>query len=455
MKKKFIYILLPAVISFAACKKPLDQQPQASLDATIAFTTKQGVEAGIIGAYDGFQGTGYYNLNFLLFSEMYADNIQEVGTFPSFAQVYNKSITADNTDIALMWNAMYVPINRANNILASAPAITDPSFAKDRAIGECETIRAMAYFDLLRTFGGGPTGFNQSGGLGVPLRVTPTLTASNGYNVPRATEAAVLTQILADLTDAIAKLPVKSVGPGRVNKYIATALLARVQLYRAQYTEAEAQATTVINSGAYNLVSGANYGTNFSPNTVSSEIIWQIPYSASDANNIAFYYYPTSSGGRNEVSSTASLLAAIESGDVRKPFDYTTTPIGKQGKYVNVSPGIDPVNLFRLAEMYLIRAEARAMQNTPTSLAGALADLNVIRTRAGLAPSTAITQAALMAAIIQEDRIEFAHEAHRFFDLRRVNQTGLTQTARNLFPIPQSEILNSGGVVTQNPGGVY
>ncbi|MDB5139346.1 MAG: SusD family protein [Mucilaginibacter sp.] len=455
MKKIFIYILLLAVTSISACKKALDQQPQASLDATTAYTTKQGVEAGIVGAYDGLQGTGYYSLNFLLFSEMYADNIQEVGTFPTFAQVFNKTISADNVDIATMWNAIYVVINRANNILASAPSIADPSFAKDRAIGECETLRAMAYFDLLRMFGGGPNGFNQSGGLGVPLRIKPTLVAADAYNVPRATEAAVFTQILADLTDAIAKLPTTSVSGGRVNKYVATALLARVQLYRAQYTDAEAQASAVINSGAYALVPGASYGSNFSPTSSSSEIIWQIPYSSTDANNIAFYYFPTTKGGRNEVSSTASLLAAIEPGDIRQPFDYSTNPNAKQGKYVNVSPGIDPVNLFRLAEMYLIRAEARAMENTPASLIGALADLNVIRTRAGLLPSAAATQADLMTAIIKEDRIEFAHEAHRFFDLRRVNQTGIAQSARNLFPIPQSEILNSGGVVTQNPGGVY
>jgi hypothetical protein len=455
MKKKFIYMILPAVLAVSSCKKVLDTQPQASLDANTAYTTKQGVEAGIVGAYDALQGTGYYSLNYLLFSEMYADNIQEVGTFPTFAQVYNKAITFDNVDIALIWNAIYVVINRSNNILLSAPTISDPSFAKDRAIGECETLRAMAYFDLLRMFGGSPNGYNQTGGVGVPLRVTPTLTAANGYNVPRATEAAVYTQILADLSDAIAKLPTTSVGAGRVNKYVATALLARVQLYRANYTDAEAQATTVISSGVYTLVSGANYGSNFSATSASSETIWQIPYNSTDVNNIAFYYYPTTNGGRNEVSATASLLAAIEPGDVRKIYDFSTTPSGKSAKYVNVTPGIDPVNLFRLSEMYLIRAEARAMENTPASLVGALADLNVIRIRAGLTPSTAATQAALMTAIIQEDRIEFAHEAHRFFDLRRVNQTGIVQTARNLFPIPQSEILNSGGVVVQNPGGVY
>jgi hypothetical protein len=98
--------------------------------------------------------------------------------------------------------------------------------------------------------------------------------------------------------------------------------------------------------------------------------------------------------------------------------------------------------------MYLTRAEARAQQN---NLTGALADLNVIRSRAGLAPSIAVTQADILTAIIKERRLELAHEGQRFFDQRRVNQTGITQTFRNLFPIPQAEILTSNGVVTQNP----
>jgi len=454
MKKKFLYIILPAVLSFTACDKALQQSPQASLDATTAFTTKQGVEAGTVGAYDALQGTGYYSLNFLLFSEMYADNIQEVGTFPTFAEVYNKTISADNVDIATMWNAIYVAINRANNVIASVPNVTDPSVAKDRITGECETIRALAYFDLLRMWGGNPNGYNLPGGVGVPLRINPTLTVAQGYNVPRATEAAVWAQIVADLNDAIIKLPTTAVSVGRVNKYVATALLARAKLYMGLYAEAEALATTVITTGPYTLVSGANYGTQYTAKN-SSESIWEIQYNSTDVNNIGFYYYPVANGGRNEVSATSSLRDAHEVGDVRKNINYSVTPAAKTLKYVTTTVGTDNVIIIRLAEMYLIRAEARAQQNTPTSLVGALSDLNVIRARAGITPSTAVIQSDLMTAILKEDRLEFAHEAHRFFDLRRVNQTGLVQTARNFFPIPRSEILNSQGVVVQQPGGVY
>ena len=59
MKKKFLYIIMPALLVSTACRKQLDQQPQASLDASVGYTTKAGVEAGVIGVYDGIQSTGY------------------------------------------------------------------------------------------------------------------------------------------------------------------------------------------------------------------------------------------------------------------------------------------------------------------------------------------------------------------------------------------------------------
>jgi len=448
--KKLLYIILPAVLIGTSCKKTLDQQPQASLDATTAYTTRQGIEAGVSGVYDGLQQTGYMTLNYLVFPELYADNLTWTGTFPSWSQVFNKTILPDNTDIASIWNHIYVTINRSNTIIAAAPAITDPAFLKDRAIGECLTIRALGYFNLIRMFGGSPTGYNQAGGLGVPMRLEPTnSTEAANARVARSSEADVYTQILKDLDEAIAKLPTTN-STGRVNRNVAIALKTRVQLYRQQWTEAEALATSLITSTApaYTLVSGASYGAMYTSKN-STESIWELQYNETDANNLAFYYYPTTSGGRNEVSASTSLRDAFEAGDLRRNVNYSTAPAAKQLKYSRVNPGIDNVPMFRLSEVYLTRAESRAMLN---NLTGALADLNVIRLRAGLTASTAATQAALLTAIRQERRLELAHEGQRFFDLRRYNQTGNTQTFRNLFPIPQTELINSAGTVTQNPG---
>jgi hypothetical protein len=110
----------------------------------------------------------------------------------------------------------------------------------------------------------------------------------------------------------------------------------------------------------------------------------------------------------------------------------------------------------RTAELYLIRAEARLRKPSPsaTDIEGGLADLNVVRVRAGLSPLVSTSVDVILDAILAERRVELAHEGHRLFDLRRYNKTGaflgISEAFRNLWPIPQREVLTSGGIITQN-----
>jgi hypothetical protein len=206
----------------------------------------------------------------------------------------------------------------------------------------------------------------------------------------------------------------------------------------------------VITTGGYTLMTGANYANQFlSPNL--SETIWELQFDATNTNQVAFFYYPTANGGRNEVSTSTALNTAHEANDVRKAVNFTTTaPASKTLKYSKVG-GTDNIQMIRLSEMYLIRSEALAQQNK----VGAIGELNKIRLRSGLAAATDSTQAGLLTALEKERRIEFAHEGHRWFDLRRYNKTnlvGITQTFRNLWPIPQREKDTSKGVIAQNPG---
>ena len=228
------------------------------------------------------------------------------------------------------------------------------------------------------------------------------------------------------------------------------------------YTTAESLATDIIGSGTYTITPGATL-VNIWANKNTKESLWEIQFEPTNSNSIAFFYYTTGNGGRNEIAASSSLNTAHDAGDLRKPINATTqggtSSNLKTLKYTRVSTGDDNVVLFRLAELYLIRAEARAMKTNP-DLAGSLSDLNVIRVRAGLAASAAATQADLLTAIVKERRVEFAHEGHRFFDLKRLNLLGTTLGAtfsgnnvyRALWPIPQRETLNSGGIITQNTG---
>lgn len=464
LNHKFFLALFALSLFTVSCKKSLDEQkPQASLDAPTAFTNAASARAGLFGVYSALQSSTYWGLEYLIFADLAADNLTHTGTFPTFAQVANKQILPDNVNNVNIYNQIYDGINRANTLIAAVPGITDASLNKDATLAEARTLRAMMYFDLLRYWGGSPTGYNKAGGAGVVIKLTPTLGASDATPVARSTEAQVWTTILADLDFAIGVGTYANKITNRAGKDAAKALKARVQLYREQWAEAEALATEVINSSRYQLLSTANY-ENIWLQKNSAESIFELEFNSADQNSITFYYYTTTRGGRNEISASNSLRDAHEAGDIRRPVNYTADcptctppyPAAKTRKYSRISTGDDNVMLIRLAEMYLIRAEARVRQaatGADASAISGLADLNVIRQRAGLTPFVSVSKDDILMAILKERRLELAHEGHRWFDLRRYNlisTLGVSQPFRALFPIPQREVLTSGGVIAQN-----
>lgn len=456
IKYKYLAVFLAGSIFFSACKKELEnQKPQASLDAPTAFTNAASVRAGLYGVYNSLQSGNYYGLQFNAFAELGGGNLSHVGTFPTYAQIANNQILPDNVNISDMYNTIYSGINNANTMIAAVPSIKDGAVDNDAVLAELRTLRALMYFDLLRYFGGSNTGYNKAGGKGVSLKTTPTLTESDATPIARSTEAQIYTQVLSDIDFALGVPSFASKIVNRVGKDVTLALKARIQLYREVWPEAEANATSVINSTRYTMVSNANYANIWAAKN-STESIFELDYNSADQNSIAFYYYTTAAGGRNEVSSSTALNAAHEANDVRKAINFTTVaPLAKTRKFTRIATGDDNVILFRLAEMYLIRAEARVRQNSPEQIQAGLADLNVVRVRAGLTAIVSTSQADILTAILQERRVELAHEGHRWFDLRRYNLTstlGIVDAFRALYPIPQREVLTSGGVIEKNPG---
>lgn len=452
MKNKLIKILILAITLsiFNACEQNIELEPISQLDGGTGFKTKQDVDAALIGCYNAVTNGNYMGLRQFALPDLYADVLIHTGTFPSFAQFANRNLLTDNAELRVMWQQIYISINRANNVVAAAPGVTDPSFNVNNAVGEARFLRAYHYLNLLLDFGGSASGYNQANGVGVPLITTPTLTPADAEPKARATEAQVWAQILEDINFAVQNLANNN-GAGRANKRNATALKARIHMYRGEWAEAEAAANEVITTGGYTLVPGGNYA-NIWLTKNSTEAIWELQFDANNTNSIAFFYYPTTLGGRNEMASTTSLRDAHETGDVRKDVNYTpSNPTAKTRKYTRVA-GEDNVTLIRLAEMYLIRAEAAARLNKGDA---ALADLNQIRKRAGIAELTSNEQATLLTAIEKERRLEFAHEGLRWFDLRRLNKVstlGVTQEFRALWPIPQREIDTSAKVIAQNTG---
>jgi hypothetical protein len=322
---------------------------------------------------------------------------------------------------------------------------------RNQAIAQAKFLRAFCYFYLTNLYGA------------VPLVLT-TDVAQNSV-LGQSSSAAVYQQIIADLQFAQSNLATDySASAGQrtmANQSAATALLARVYLYTGDWADAEAQATAMIgNNALYSLAT--NLATVFTPS--NNEAILQFYNDANGFTDYANQVLPNAVAKVPTYILTPQLVNAFEAGDNRKAewldsLTYNGTVYYYPYKYKSLVSGANAeyYTLLRLAEQYLIRAEARAEQG---NISGAQADINVIRNRAGLGNTTAGDQTSLLAAVAQERRIELYCEwGHRWLDLKRTGTANAvlgaektTWTATDvLWPIPSAQIIANANLV-QNAG---
>jgi len=271
----------------------------------------------------------------------------------------------------------------------------------------------------------------------------------------RSDTITVFKQVIDDLKDAQASLGDSFLGPERIraNRYAAGALLARVYLYQKNYKDADEQATAVINSGLFKM---SEVTSTFTPNNTEAIMQFASPSGnlANTSEGILFIPYATP-----DYAVRPGMLAAFEANDLRKtnwlkPYTSDTNIWYAPAKYkfLYKADGIEYNIVFRLAEQYLIRAEAFAQQN---NLAAAIADLDTVRKRAGLplisADNPSISRKDLLEAILHERQVElFVEWGHRWFDIKRLGladaivgavKGNFWQHADVWFPVPASELL--------------
>lgn len=456
-------LLFSLGLTVGACDKAINVEPSNQISSDKGFSTKEDAAAGLLGAYDAMQSAEYYGLAFPTITDLVAGEIRHVGTFAStYGVIGLNQILPDNGQIGATWNSIYVAVNRANYLLQESEKISDPAFPKLATQGEARALRALHYMNLLGLWGGTTEGYGYTGGLGVPLRQKPT-TAIGPETAPiaRSSEAEVAVAIRADLDFAIDNLPVGA-GSNRVTKNSALALRARFELWQRKYADALKFAQQVP------AITG--FATSAPTGTTAPDAIWSLFFSNTDQSQYAFYWYP-SPGGRNEFDPGSSLAAAHPTGDRRLPINVVsaatsvtvagapfTLSAGTTQKYYRTATRDDRFNMVRYAEVVLTIAEAAAQTG---DLATAITQLNIIRTRAGLAattitPTSTNAAANLIADILLQRRLELAYEGQYWFDLRRTNRVQIvlptyTQSFRNLFPIPLREVQLSNNVVAQNP----
>jgi starch-binding outer membrane protein, SusD/RagB family len=432
----FAWIAVAAMM--AACDSPLETDPTASIDAGTALSNKRGVDLAVNGAYRSLQSV--YGLNQLVYPDLYSDNLDFTGTFQTDREFSLRAVTTSNTTLRDMWASLYNTVNRANNILAAADdaeGMTDAERATAR--GEALFIRALAYSVLVNWWGG------------VPIVTEPSTGITEASLVSRNTRQEALDFLETDLEEASTLLGTARRN-GRATRASADALAARMYLEEGEYAKARDKATAVINNTNYRMVT--NYADIFRTKN-STETLFEIQHNVNNQNSIAFWYFPATLGGRYGFAPSATLDNAFEAGDPREPVTIALSGTSRYGnKYTRISTGDDQPPVLRVAEQYLIRAEANARLNAAADIVRA--DINIVRARAGRAPipTTVTSQAELLDAILAERRVEFALEGLRFFDLRRFGraQTVLAITAdKLLMPIPQAE-LDVNKNLTQNPG---
>jgi hypothetical protein len=365
----------------------------------------------------------------------------------------NNALTADNIAVSGPWTNFYQVIYTANSILEGmekAPAVSAPK--KQQLRGEAYFARAFAHFLLVNFWND------------VPYVTTTDVNVTS--QVSRQPSAEVYQHILDDLEQVQALLPANypTANRARPNQAVATALLAEVHLYMENWAAAENAATQLIANGSYKLPADVN--NVFLRN--SEEVIWQLAtVNGFTADGTA--YVPTT--GAPTYLYRKELMDAFEDGDQREAKWVRTavvsgvtylSPFKYKARALVTTPPVPPAEdmvVFRLAEQYLIRAEARARQD---KLPGAIADLKMIRDRAGLVEQIDpnISQPDLLLAIEKERRLELMAEMyHRWFDLKRTDRANAVLGALKptwkptavWFPIPALE-LQRNRKLSQNEG---
>lgn len=439
--KKTLYTLLSLLIliGIAGCEKILEVKPTYYIDGELAITNKRGVETALTGCYNALQQTGMYGRYLVIIPDLTADNLDWKGTTQEYGQFENNNLLADNIIVESIWNAHYNLLNRVNYVLYKLPEISDMNEAEQESTAaQLYFLRALTHYNLVRLFGP------------VPVKTQPTLNLGDNLNVPRDPVDKVYEAINADLMAAQGKI--LGSNPGYATNGSILALQADVALTLGNYEIAKEKATELID-GEYTLEPVFADIFSGEPGT---EAIFTVLFNEQDGNRLAEYFFPTAQGGRYEVAPSADLIANYDSSDTNR-LNATIAGNPPYGlKYPDMITMANNVPVFRLAEMFLIRAEAEArLQGSKAAIRN---DINILRFRAGITSVSSDTYEELLLDIEAERRREFAFEGKRWFELIRTGRAleilpDITSVNQLLFPIPLVELQNNNHEgMSQNTG---
>jgi len=492
------YIILSLLI--VSCDKEFlnvkgQGQESTKTDPNLAEDLVTGVYSSLLQG-DPFGNGEIHGFAFISATNIMSDDADK-GSYPldqatTAGEMDNFTITPSNTFCNTLWSGHYNSIGNANQALKALALSTLDAKRLTQLKAEVRFLRAYFYFNLVRMYGG------------VPLVYRVPKDAQEANSDPafrtRAPAAVVYDSIKQDLLYAIKYLQLKSGTPvGHATKGAAQAMLAKVYMYQNQWDRVLGYTDSVINSNQYNLA--ADYATLFRQTGNNSvESVFEIETGSFNNANFGINNCTVSQGPRvggvggwNDLGwgfndPTPSLINSYEPNDLRKSatiifidnsgthkgsvlwdgfripssdsvqnlyYNYKAYTSSTKEQYSNASDKDRPKNIpvLRYADVLLMNAEAAV------HLGGdAATPINLIRVRAGLLPKGSVT----LDDVWQERHVELAMEEDRFWDLVRqgrvaqvmqaAGKTNFMANRNELLPIPSTQILLSGNMLTQNPG---
>jgi hypothetical protein len=474
MKMKYLYSILILILFTltSSCRKFVElDPPDDRLTGSTVYATNETATSVLNGLYIRIAETNnVVSSDATAYMSFASDELKNyyINAISSYTQLYQNNVSIDTE---LYWSTTYTLIYNCNIAIEGIENSNklNPQL-KLQLVGEAKFMRALCYYYLVNTYGKVP------------------LVTKSDYRLytmaKRAEISEIYTQITTDLQDAQVKLsknylngdaltPYPSASAERVRPtyWAATALLARIYLYNKQWAQAETAASILIdNTSMFSLVAPSSvFLKNSAESIFQLQAVIQNNYALFDARTFVL----TNSIGTSSSPASISpqLEQTFEANDQRKVNWIGTANISgvnylfpykyKANTAALAASKPEYLTLLRLAEQYLIRAEARAQLN---NIDGAQADINKIRNRAGLGNTPANTQSALLDAVMKERQLElFCEQGHRWFDLKRTGRINDVMTAvtptkggtwssyKQLMPIPSYEIGNDKNL-DQNPG---
>jgi len=451
------------IMVFSSCEKTVQIDPPLNeITTSVVFSSNQLATNAMAGVYTSLSTATSQNTLLPVYSSLQADDLLYNGVNSTYQEVFDNAYSSVSSIQSTIFSEWYAIIYRANSVIDGLQQYSGTTdLVKRQLTAEAKVIRAYCYFNLVNAFGG------------VPLVLTTDVGVS--ALLPKETAANVYVQIVKDLTEAKAVLPVDYSASSNtrlgVNKFVAAALLAKTSLFTGDFNAAESNASEVIASSLYTLIPSANIATGVWTKN-NAESIWQMssPLAVTNQYTVEAGTFLPFTGTDPQFEIRPAFLSLFSATDLRRQrwmtnynvagavkvlpykYKYTTNALA-------VAAGVaESQTVLRLSEQYLIRAEARTRMGT--NLSGALSDLNTIRARAQTALSNTTQQAALLGEIILESRKEFfCEQGHRWYNLKRTGQADAVIGAlkpsyrpnAKLLPFPNSA-LDANPNLIQNLG---